>query len=93
MAVTRVPVRQVNINFGTTPVSEASFTVTDARVNTNSNITGQMAYVAPIGGDLDEVEMEPFNLRFAPGTGQFTVFIQAIEGPVRDNYYLNYYVG
>ena len=86
-------IAQTEIDFGATPVSEAAFTITDANVSAGSKLTGDVAYVAPTGRDLDEVEMEPFNLRFAPGAGQFTVFIQAMEGPVVDKYKINYIIG
>jgi hypothetical protein len=93
MSITRVPVRQVLIDFGATPITYGEFTFTDGRVNSNSNLMGNIAYVAPPGRDLDEVEMEPFSISFQPGGGQFIVLVQAIEGPVVGQYYLNYYVG
>lgn len=84
---------QTEIDFGSTPVYEKSFTVTDANVGVGSKLIGGIAYVAPTGRDLDEVEMEPFNVRFAPGDGSFTVWAQALEGPVVDKYKLNYQIG
>ena len=88
-----VDVKQTEIDFGATPLTEASFTVSDAGVSSSSQLMGGIAYEAPTDRDLDEVEMEPFNVRFGPGTGAFTVFIQALEGPVEGKYKLNYLIG
>ena len=81
---------QAEIDFGSTPVEEASFAVTDAAITASMKVIGGMAYVAPAGRDLDEVEMEPFNCRFVAGTGNFTILVQAIEGPVEGKYKLDY---
>jgi hypothetical protein len=60
---------QVEVDFGATPVFEALFGVVDANVTPSSHILMEVAYVAPTGRDLDEVEMESFSCRCAPGSG------------------------
>ncbi len=87
---TGASIKQTELVFGTTPVDEKSFTVTDAAVTAASLITGSIAYKAPTGKDLDEVDMDSYHLSFAPGTGQLTVFVRALDGYVTGNVFLNY---
>jgi len=86
-------IKQTEIDFGSTPVHEASFVVVDVDVTGGSQLLGQIAYEAPTGGELDDVEMDAFNLRFAPGSGQFTLFISSLEGMVTGKYKVNYLIG
>lgn len=86
-------VSMTEIDFGATPVPEKSFTVTDARVATTSHVTGSVAFEAPTGKDLDEVEMDPISLSFAPGNGQLSVFARGLEGRVYGKFKINYVVG
>lgn len=86
-------VTEAEVDFGSTPLPELSFLITDVNVTATSKIIGGIAYVAPTGRDLDEVEMEPFNLRFGPGNGQLTIWAQAMEGPVTGKYKCWYGVG
>lgn len=81
------------IDFGTTPVAEASFLITDATVTALSRIIGGVAYVAPTGKDLDELEMDGLDLKFAPGVGQFTVYARGLDGYLADKFVLYYQVG
>lgn len=86
-------IKQTEVDFGTTPVSEASFTITDADVAAGSQIVGTVAYEAPTGKDLDELDMDSFDLKFAPGAGQFTVYVTCLTGYVADKIKLNYLIG
>lgn len=86
-------IKQTELDFGATPVYEAEFTITDADVSATSQILMSVAYEAPTGRDLDEVEMEPFNARCGPGTGQFSAHIIALEGPIDGLYKFNYLIG
>jgi hypothetical protein len=82
--------RQVEIDFGATPILEKDFTITDAGVVAASIITMQLAYVAPTGKDLDELEFDSFDFRCAPGSGTFTLHARALEGLVADKFKVNY---
>jgi hypothetical protein len=82
--------KQTEIDFGVTPVNEASFTITDADVTTSSKIVGGVAYEAPTGKDLDELEFDTLELRFVAGTGQFVLYVQSKEGYVADKFKVNY---
>lgn len=86
-------ISQTEIDFGTTPVAEASFLITDAAVTASSKLIGTVAYVAPTGKDLDELEMDGLDLKFAPGTGQFTLYARGLDGYVADTFKINYLVG
>lgn len=85
--------KQTEVDFGTTPVSEASFAVTDASVGTASKILAQVAYEAPTGKDLDELEMDTLDIKCAPGAGTLTMYIKSLEGYVADKFKINYVVG
>lgn len=84
---------QTEIDFGVLPVSEASFTIINSAVTPSSNITGSVAYVAPTGKDLDELEMDSLDLKFGPGNGQFFLYIKGQDGYVADKFKINYVVG
>lgn len=90
----RKPVsKQTEIDFGTTPVSEASFTVGDEDVTVFSRITGQVSYEAPTSKDQDELEMDHLELMFAPGDKSFTLYARGLTGYVADKFKVNYIIG
>lgn len=80
------------IDFGSTPVAEKEFTITDADVTTDSKIVGCIAYVAPTGKDLDELELDAIDLKFAPGAGQFKIYAKGLEGYVADKFKVFYII-
>jgi len=84
--------KQTEIDFGATPVDNATFIIVDAAVTTGSRITAKVAYEAPTGKDLDEVEMDMLELLCGPGSGQFTLFARGMEGYVHDKFKINYAV-
>lgn len=87
-------ISQTEIDFGSTGVSEASFLITDAGVSASSKLIGTVAYVAPTGKDLDELDMDQIDLKFAPGSGNFTLYATALnECLVADKFKINYQVG
>lgn len=86
-------IKQTEIDFGTTPVSEASFLITDADVSAGSQLIGSVAYEAPTGKDLDEMEMDTLDLKFAPGSGAFTLYARGLDGYIADKFRINYLVG
>tara|TARA_R110000868_G_scaffold68110_1_gene201474 strand:- start:494 stop:1789 length:1296 start_codon:yes stop_codon:yes gene_type:complete len=88
-----VNVKQTEIDFGTTPVSEAEFTIVDADVSATSQIIGTVAYEAPTDKDLDELEMDALDLKFGAGVGQFTLYVVGMNGYIADKFKINYLVG
>lgn len=85
--------KQTEIDFGATPVSEATFTIIDASVVASSIIVGSVANIAPTGKDLDELEMDELSLAFGAGAGSFTIFARGLNGYVADKFKINYNVG
>jgi hypothetical protein len=71
---------QTEIDFGSTPVAEGTFTITNAAVAVGSYITAQVAYLAPTGKDLDEIEMDDLIIRCGSGAGTFDMFVRAADG-------------
>ena len=86
-------IKQTEIDFGATPVAENSFLITDADVLVGSQLIGNVAYEAPTGKDLDELEMDGLDLKFAPGSGQFTLYARGLDGYIADKFKVNYLVG
>lgn len=88
-----VNIKQTEIDFGATPVAEASFIVVDAGVGPTSQIIGNVLYSAPTGKDLDELDMDAIDLKFGPGSGQFTIYAKGLEGPLHDKFIISYLIG
>jgi|SRR5258705_5152107 len=85
--------KQTEIDFGAIPVSEASFTIIDTDILTTSQIIGTVAYEAPTGKDLDELEMDGLDLKFGPGAGQFLLYARGQDGYIADKFKINYLIG
>lgn len=85
-------IKQTEVDFGTTPVSEASFTVTDSEVTTGTQLLAQVAYEAPTSKDLDEVEMDALDIKCTSGAGQFTMYIRGMDGYIADKFKINYII-
>ncbi len=86
-------IKQTEIDFGETPVAEASFLVTDVDVGGTSQLIASVAYEAPTGKDLDELDMDGLDLKLAPGAGQFTIYARGMDGYVADKFKINYLIG
>jgi|SRR6187399_559904 len=85
--------KQTEIDFGTTPVQEGTFTVADELVTVYSRLSGNIAYEAPTSKDLDEIDMDRIDLVFAPGDKSFTIFAHCLTGYVADKFKVNYLIG
>jgi hypothetical protein len=83
-------VAEAEIDFGTTPVRSAKFTVTDARIASTHKIVISESAVTPTGKAADEHEFDGLVLKAVAGTGQFTVYAQAVPGPVAGKFRINY---
>lgn len=94
-AVTAVAsISQTEVDFGPVPVASGTFVITDAAVSASSRILAQVAYIAPTGKDLDEIEMDDLQIRCAPGAGQLTMFITAADKSyLADTFTIFYQVG
>jgi hypothetical protein len=85
-----VAITQTEIDVGDVPVLEASILVTDALISSASKIIGGIAFVAPTGKDLDELEMDALELKFEPLTGSFRAHIKGLEGLIADKFKIWY---
>lgn len=89
-----VNIKQTEVGFGLVAYKdEAEFVVVDGDVSPASQIVGNIAYEAPTGKDLDELEMDSINLKFAPGVGELKIFVKGLDGSLEGNFKVNYLVG
>lgn len=89
-----VQIFQTEVDFGTTPLSEQTFTITDANVTTSSHLIAELAYEAPTGKDLDELQMDELVVICAPASGSFDMYIRSGDGSyLADKFKINYRIG
>lgn len=89
----KVLCKQTEVDFGTTPVSAGSFVISDEDVSVDSRIVGGIAYEAPTGKDLDEVDIDMIKVVFGPGDKQLTIYAKGLEGYLADKFKINYLIG
>jgi len=83
---------ETEIDFGTTPVSEAMFTITDASITATKKIMTSVSYAAPTGKDQDELEMDDLQLRAVAGTGEFFLYVKSADGSYLADKFKIYYI-
>lgn len=87
-------IKQTEVDFGITPLPEASFVITDAAISTSNQIIAQVSYDTPTGKDQDEIEMDRYDLNCTAGTGQFTLYMKSVDGSyLHDKFKINYLIG
>jgi hypothetical protein len=81
------------IDFGSTPVHGADFTITDSSITPRCRIVAQVAYEKPTGGVEDEASFDKFHLICKAGTGSF-VLSASLDNDylVSGKYKINYHV-
>lgn len=86
---------QTEVDWGDNSTNEdvMSFTVTDATITSGQRITAQVAYEAPTGRDVDELDGQPLTCMCVAGSGQFTLVMQSLNGPFNGKVKVNYTVG
>ena len=82
-------ISQVEIDFGTSPVTEASFSVSTSLATANSKAMAQLAYVAPTGKVLDELTMDHFDFMCSCSAGSVAVYARSLDGPVHGKFKIN----
>jgi hypothetical protein len=80
----------VEIDFGALGVMDGTFAISDPNVTASSKMTGAIAYVAPTGKDLDELEFDNFDIMFTPGAGTFNMVVRALDGLVAGTFKIYY---
>tara|TARA_R110000772_G_C13229577_1_gene432606 strand:+ start:417 stop:1088 length:672 start_codon:yes stop_codon:yes gene_type:complete len=83
---------RTEVDFGTLPVYEKEFTITDTNAIATSNITASLAYEAPTSKELDEIEMDMLSISCGQSlAGSFKMFIKSIDGSyLADKFKINY---
>jgi hypothetical protein len=71
---------QVEVDFGTTPLAEQTFTITDTWSRTDSIISAQTAWEAPTGKDLDELEMDTLVITPNANAGSYDLLVKSTDG-------------
>jgi len=84
--------KQTEVDFGSTPVDNASFTITDAQVTASSIVSCWLSGATPTSKDQDELEMDALFMEALPGAGSFSLYIRGLEGYVSDKFKINYLI-
>ena len=82
----------VELEWGSTPPLSKTFTVTDVVVTSTMEVVVVPSAEAATGRSQDENEADSFLYRAVAGTGQFTVYGSALEGPVVGLYKAIYFL-
>lgn len=82
--------KEVEIDFGSNPVSEASFVITDAECSTDSLIIIAESGNPGTGKDADEPQLDVIVYKGVSGFGQFTVYGTCLTGVVSGKFKINY---
>jgi hypothetical protein len=88
-----ITITAVEIDFGSSATRTKVFTIIDSNVTLTSNLMIVQSGVAAPGRQADENEMDPILFSAYPGSGQFTLYANALEGPVSGVYTINYIIG
>lgn len=84
-------ITEIELDFGSTPVRSAAFSISDANVTTAKKITMQHSLAAATGRSLDENEMDTFLCRCTcTSNGTVRAYIDSLFGPVTGKYKFNY---
>jgi hypothetical protein len=86
----RIPRGTAEVDFGSTPTLTGVFTVVDATIAATMVMQVSQSGVAPTGKSQDENELDPILFRAVAGSGSFTLYGTALNGPVVGKYKVNY---
>ena len=84
---------EYEIDFGSTPVHDASFTVVDAAVSATSEVAVVQSGATATGRAAGDAQWDSIAYAAAPGAGQFTLYALAYPGPVVGKRKILYQVG
>lgn len=83
-------VTEAEIDLGATPDDSFVITVIDAAIVATHNIIAVPSAEASSTNDEDEADMDSLLIAAVAGTGQFTLYVRAIPGPVSGRRKINY---
>lgn len=85
---------EVVVDFGSTPVKQATFVVAVAGALTSQQVIVTQTMIAATGRSRDENEMDALVCRgYVSASGQVTIHVSADPGPVHGEYVLAVLVG
>jgi len=84
---------EAEVDFGSTPKFDASFTIIDALVTASSKITAIPSGNAGTGRTSDDWQWDGIVMAATPSTGQFTLYCYALPGPVVGPRKIQYSIG
>lgn len=87
-------ITQVEVDFGTTPLYEQTFSIANSLAAVGSKIIANIAYDAPTDKDLDEIEMDDLVIKCGNATtGFFDMLIRSVDGSyLADKFKINYII-
>lgn len=84
--------KSAELDFGSSLVADALFSVSDAAVSTSSKILAFVTWLSSLDRDMDEIAVDPISIAIEPKTGSFDVRAAAVDGAVSGKYGLVYMV-
>lgn len=80
------------LDFGSTPVADKTFVITDATVTATSKIAVVGSAKIPTAGTGDEGLLDIVVYTAKPAAGSFTIYAMALPGPIQGNRNILYQV-
>ena len=86
-----ININEREIDFGSSPVYEKRFAISDANVTTNTIVVATQSMKAATGKSSDENEADSLILSAYANNGYVLIYARAIPGPVIGTFIINYY--
>lgn len=83
----------VELDFGSTTLTDKLFNIVDASVSTSSKIIANICWLSTLGRSMDEIAVDGVEIAIEPKAGSFDVRAVARWGRVSGKYGLAYTVG
>lgn len=85
--------KQVEIDFGSgLNQHQKIFNIVDDNVSVGNKVMASLAYEAPTGKSLDELEMDEIIFKCKANDGSIDLIATSLFGPVRDKFKINYQI-
>jgi hypothetical protein len=87
-------IKQAEVDFGTLPVKNKKFTITDAEVSSSSKIIANVSYDNPTGGSNDDAEwFEDLQVMARAGNGELFLYCNSMYADLDGLCKINYLIG
>lgn len=90
-----VTITQTEVDFGSTPLYSQTFTIADSRITSTSKFIAQLAYDAPTGKSLDELDLDNISIQIGLGTaalGSMQIVVTGLTGYLSGKFKINYLI-